>query len=105
MNTNDQSAKISVELVSFPAESSINVVLNEKTTLKHEDSPSVTLEYVLYANGWVVDNTDVVATFSLGQTDAVIMTAELAADAVPKYAGTYIDTVTFTVSVETTANT
>ena len=105
VNTNDQSAKISVELVSFPAESSINVVLNEKTTLKHEDSPSVTLEYVLYANGWVVDNTDVVATFSLGQTDAVIMTAELAADAVPKYAGTYIDTVTFTVSVETTANT
>ena len=105
VNSNDQTAKISAELVSFPAESSLTVVLNDKTTLKHKDAPRVTLEYVLYADGWVVDNAEVVATFSLGQTDAVTMTAELASNAVPEYSGTYVDTVTFTVSVETTTNT
>lgn len=105
VNSNDQTAKISAELVSFPAESSLTVVLNDKTTLKLIDFPSATLEYDLYANGWVVNNADVVATFSLGQTDAVTMTAKLSSNAVPEYSGTYVDTVTFTVSVETTTNT
>ena len=105
VNSNDQTAKISAELVSFPAESSLTVVLNDKTTLKLIDFPSATLEYDLYANGWVVNNADVVATFSLGQTDAVTMTAKLASNAVPEYSGTYVDTVTFTVSVETITST
>lgn len=99
VNSNDQTANISAEF-SLPPESYLTVVLSGKDTLQHEDAPSVTLEYDLYADEWVVYNADVVAKFSLGQTAPVTMTAKLAPNAVPEYSGTYVDTVTFTVSVK-----
>ena len=105
VNTDDQSAKISANIVSLPEGVNLNVVLSEKTTLNHVDLPSYGLEYVLYADGESVDNNNSVAEFSLSNTASVTLTAKLAEGVNPKYSGTYIDTVKFTVLVDETGNT
>lgn len=105
VNTDDQSAKISANIVSLPEGVNLNVVLSEKTTLNHVDLPSYGLAYVLYADGVSVNNDNSVAEFSLSNTASVTLTAKLAEGVNPKYSGTYIDTVKFTVLVDETGNT
>ena len=105
VNTDDQSAKISANIVSLPEGVNLNVVLSDKAMLEHVDLPSYGLEYVLYADGVSVNNDNSVAEFSLSNTASVTLTAKLAEGVNPKYSGTYIDTVKFTVLVDETGNT
>lgn len=100
VNSENTGKHIYAEILSLPENAVINVVLTEKSTLKLQELPSETLEYVVYANNVPTGVGENVAQFSITENDVVALSAKLADGVSPRYTGDYRDTITFTVDVE-----